>query len=304
MISIIIPTYHRTPMLIEHLLHLQKELEQFSYEIIVVNDAKDEAVVLPQPLASITVVNNPKSGVASARNLGVSLAKFDWLLFLDDDMKMGKANFENYLNHLEKEDFNFTVNLDWKYSDITNEELAGTSFGRFLISISYNTLAGWNGLKEWPQQGLIEHNGLASCNLLIHRSIFDAVGGYDEQFSHAGAEDFEFSQRISKKGITTYIDTRSQMIHNELDRLSKQSWFKRKYQAGVTNKIAYEKGYREVYIPNNWKFRSPALTTTLCKSILFFTERSKTFDRLSFICYKLLLGQALNAGFHQKKFRL
>lgn len=302
MISIIIPTYHRTLMLIEHLTHLKKELEKYNYEIIVINDAKDSSVVLPEDLAAITVVDNPKSGVASARNLGASLARYDWLLFLDDDMKMDKVNYENYLEHLDSTDFNFTVNLDWKYSSETNEELTQSSFGRFLLSISYNTLAGWNNLKEWPSIGLIEHNGLASCNLLIHKSVFHKINGYDEQFSHAGAEDFEFAQRILKSGVKTYIDTRSQMIHNELDRLSKKAWFKRKYQAGVTNRIAYKKGYNEVFIPNNWKYKSAALTNTLCKGMLFFTERSKKFDKLSFMCYKLLLGQALNAGFHQKKY--
>ena len=302
MISIIIPTYHRTPMLIEHLSHLQKEISQFTYEIIVVNDAKNSPVILPENISNVQVLDNPKSGVASARNFGAARAKFNWLLFLDDDMKMDKVNFEHYLNHLENKDIHFTINLDWKYSDETNNELTKSSFGRFLLSISYNTLAGWNNLKEWPTKGLIEHNGLASCNLLIHKSLFEKLKGYDEQFSHAGAEDFEFAQRVVKMGIKPYIDTRSQMIHNELDRLSKQAWFKRKYQAGVTNHIAYKKGYNEVFIPNNWKYRSVTITNALCKGILFFTERAQLLDKLSFMCYKLLLGQALSAGFYQKKY--
>src|SRR6218665_172794 len=301
MISIIIPTYHRTAMLIEHLTFLQSELNTFEYEVIVVNDAKDVDVILPLHLSEFSVINNPKSGVASARNFGAAHAKYQWLLFVDDDMKMGRADFENYLERTSSENINFTINLDWKYSDETNLELTKTSFGRFLLSISYNTLAGWNNLSSWPKTGLLEHNGLASCNLLIHKTIFEKVNGYDEQFSHAGAEDFEFSQRLLKERVKTYIDNRSQMIHNELDRLSKKAWFKRKYQAGITNRIAYEKGYEEVLIPKNWKYKSPIITNNLCKSVLFFTERTKLLDRISFMCYKLLLGQALNAGFYHKK---
>ncbi len=289
-------------MLIEHLCFMQDQLQGFEYEVIVVNDAKDENVELPEILKKHTVVNNPKSGVASARNLGASHAKYDWLLFVDDDMKMGKTDFEIYCSHISSEDVNFTINLDWKYSDETNTDLKKTSFGRFLLSISYNTLAGWNNLKEWPKIGLLEHNGLASCNLLIHKTVFHKVNGYDEQFSHAGAEDFEFSQRILKAGVKTYIDNRSQMIHNELDRLSKKAWFSRKFQAGITNRIAFNKGYQDVFIPNSWKFRSPAFTNVICKFILYFTERSKALDKFSFMCYKLLLGQALNAGFYQKKY--
>lgn len=289
-------------MLIEHLTFMQTQLDGFEYEVIIVNDAKDENVVLPPALSACKLFNNEKSGVASARNLGASKAKYDWLLFVDDDMKMGKTDFELYLSHTSKKDIHFTVNLDWKYADETNDELARTSFGRFLLSISYNNLAGWNNLTSWPETGLLEHNGLASCNLLIHRSVFEKVNGYDEQFSHAGAEDFEFSQRILKAGVKTYIDNRSQMIHNELDRLTKKAWFKRKHQAGVTNRIAYDKGYSEVFIPDNWKFKSVTLTNGLCKTVLFFSERTKALDSISFLCYKLLLGQALNAGFHQKKY--
>lgn len=289
-------------MLIEHLTFIQTQLNGFKYEIIIVNDAKDEDVILPAHLSTHQVFNNEKQGVASARNLGAQKAKYDWLLFVDDDMKMGKTDFEHYLSHTSKEDINFTVNLDWKYDTETDKELTKTSFGRFLLSISYNTLAGWNNLTSWPMIGLLEHNGLASCNLLIHRTVFEKVNGYDEQFSHAGAEDFEFSQRILKAGIKTYIDNRSQMIHNELDRLSKKAWFRRKYQAGVTNKIAFDKGYREVFIPDNWKFKSVKLTNSFCKSVLFFSERTKALDSISFVCYKLLLGQALNAGFYQKNY--
>lgn len=303
MISIIIPTYNRNQLLVDHLTHLHRELEGLTYEVIVINDFKQGNVELPEALSEYRIVNNPKSGVASARNLGASLATYDWLLFVDDDMKMNRHNVETYLTHFDKDKTAFTVNLDWKYSDATDQQLTTTSFGRFLLSISYNNLAGWNNLKAWPVIGVIDHNGLASCNLLISKALFQQSEGYNEQFSHAGAEDFEFSQRISQMGVKTQIDTRSQMIHNELDRLTKTAWFRRKYQAGITNRIAYDLGYNEVLIPNQWKFRSPRITNGICKSILFVTEPFRFLDPMSFLCYRALLGQALHAGFHDKKYR-
>ena len=86
-ISIIIPTYNRNNLLYKHLAIAFQELSGLSYEILVINDSKTNIVNIPQDWQSaISVYNNPKQGVASARNYGASLAKSDNLLFVDDDM--------------------------------------------------------------------------------------------------------------------------------------------------------------------------------------------------------------------------
>lgn len=302
MISIIIPTYHRTSLLIEHLTFMRAQLTGFEYEVIIVNDAKDEDVILPPELFGYKVINNEKSGVASARNFGAGMAKYDWFLFLDDDMLMNGINFSAYVGHCDAK-IRKTVNLDWEYTPETIKTLNQKAFGRFLINYGFTSLKGWCNLKNWESKVQILE-GLTSQNLLIHKTVFSELNGYNETFPFAGAEDFEFAQRAKKAGIISYVDTTSVMFHNELDRLEKKEWFRRKHRAGITNRIAYEKGYQQVFIPNNWKFKSVTLTNGTCKFILFFSERFKALDTISFMCYRLLLGQALNAGFYEKKYSI
>lgn len=300
MISIIIPTYKRTEMLYHHVDHFLQQTLDLSYELIIVND--DKRVTIPKPEhwdARVTIVNNPKSGVASARNFGASLAQFEWLLFVDDDMLMNRHNLETFYAHCDA-NRDKTVNMDWRYTEDTLQTLRKNAFGRFLIAHGFTDLKGWNGVEHWPEHSsCFEAQGLSSCNLLIHTSVFDQVSGYDEHFPFAGAEDFEFSQRVKAAGIPTLLDVSSYMIHNELDRLTPRQWFQRKYRDGVTKRIAYDLGYKEQFIENSFKFRFPIFMKNLLSFALFFSSKTRRLDKLSFLFFKALLGQHMYSGFYK-----
>ena len=84
LISIIIPTKDRETIFEKTLYSALKAVEGYDIEIIVVNDSKEHKVLLKDKYPNVIVVDNPKEGVASARNLGARIAKSDLLLFFDD----------------------------------------------------------------------------------------------------------------------------------------------------------------------------------------------------------------------------
>ena len=304
MISIIIPTYNRNDILFPILEKIHVELPPDLYELIVINDSKTNSVELKSEWSkTMTCFNNPKSGVASARNLGVSKSKFDWLLFLDDDMVLSLANFENYLNWIKKNE-KVIVNLDWKYSEETNQSLLKSTFGRYLIKIGYNSLRGWNDFPDWKENEIVRVNSIASCNLLLSKSDFNAINGYDENFPFSGAEDFDFSERLSALNVPMYIDLSSFTIHNELDHLTLKKWIFRQYRGGITKKIAFDKAYSEHEIPFQKKYRFPRFLNAICFSLLSITKHFKIFDSVSFKLIKALVGQAIHAGFHHQKYSI
>lgn len=98
--SVIISTHLRAQLLSRALRSL-REQTLTDFEIILVSDVYDQAtidVAKTNLIAVDTLVLNPNLvGPAESRNLGVSLAKGEWVMFLDDD----DAYSSSYLYELQ-----------------------------------------------------------------------------------------------------------------------------------------------------------------------------------------------------------
>ncbi|MGC6406759.1 glycosyltransferase family 2 protein [Bisgaard Taxon 45] len=86
MFSIIVPSYNRQaeiPALLDSL--NQQTVKHF--EVIIVDDCSREPVTVTQSYAfDCTVIRNAQNvGAAESRNIGARQARYEWLLFLDDD---------------------------------------------------------------------------------------------------------------------------------------------------------------------------------------------------------------------------
>jgi len=86
MFSIIVPSYNRNAEIPALLESLAQQTQQ-NFEVIIVDDCSQQAVVFEQNFAfPVTVIRNKTNqGAAGSRNIGAQNARFDWLLFLDDD---------------------------------------------------------------------------------------------------------------------------------------------------------------------------------------------------------------------------
>lgn len=299
-LSVIIPTKDRKAVFDKTFLLLQNSIKDLDVEIIVINDSKTAEVIVPIGSKNTRVVNNPSSGVASARNLGAKLALGEWLLFLDDDMLIFAENIQAYLEYRNLPD-KIVVNLEWEYPPDVIEKISATAFGRFLIKYGFTTMRGWNGYPDWERNKRVQINFITSPNLFIRREDFLVSGGYDENFPFAGFEDYAFSEKLKKLGFVFYVDTTSMMYHNEADRLEPFEWYKRKERGGRTRRVAVEKGLQELEIQHSfskkvlyffWPFFEPLL-----KLILFLTTVFRFMDRFSFMVYKMRLGIAIYKGY-------
>jgi succinoglycan biosynthesis protein ExoM len=88
-VSIIIPTFRRPERALEAARSAQAQTTRVSFEIVMVdNDPAGSALevlrVLPGA-AHVTVIHEPRAGVANARNAGLTAAKGEFIAFLDDD---------------------------------------------------------------------------------------------------------------------------------------------------------------------------------------------------------------------------
>lgn len=301
--TLIIPTFKRNDLLFTCLDSILS-LSQSNFEIIVVNDAPENEIKIPNNLKNeaLNIVNNPKQGVASARNFGASKASGDLLIFIDDDMLVNSEAISSCVDFICKNEKS-VYNANWEYSSESNEILKKTSFGRFLIFIHFNSLKGWNNNpKDWGTSRFFQCDGITSQFLGIKKIDFEEVGGYNENFPFAGFEDYEFWIRLKKQGINALIDTQVLITHNELDKLSPKQWFARKYRGGITQKVAVDLGFKELK-RNESRLKSIVfnLLYFIQPSILFLTNRkTKTLDRFSFKVFKALTGANLSKGYSKK----
>ncbi len=289
-LSIIIPTKDRPAILEKTIDRAIQAIGHLQAEIIVVNDSKTSQPDTSKFAAyGLQVINNLKSGVASARNFGASKAKGDWLLFLDDDIWISRDSIDQTLaQHAVYTRACF--NPDWVYPQELHSMLAERSFGRFLIRYNLVSFKGWYAHDRWKDHAIFESPMVASFHLSISRSDFLESGGYDEIFPHAGFEDYDFPVRLRKMGMKLLINTQNSVYHNEADRQDLKSWLQRQIRGGHTRRIGVEIGYGELSIHYGPLKKMILHGLSMMKTALIaWTEKIPNAKAFDFIYFRFVL---------------
>jgi glycosyltransferase involved in cell wall biosynthesis len=234
--SIVVPTFRRPGALRDTLAALLAlDYERNRYEVIVVDDGADETTAeivceLQGRHVEIALHTQHHRGAASARNRGARLAKGDLLLFVDDDILVEP---DHLLRHRMSRDRHgdALVNGAWEFAPDVLHALRATPFGRFRIGLErqFQNEAIGTPLSD----GCVEQALLGSWDLALRRELFWDLGGFDEQFPVAGAEDQDFSLRARAAGYLLLLDTRIRCQHND-DRLNLRSYCRREERSAQT----------------------------------------------------------------------
>jgi len=179
-ISVVIPTCHRNDLLAKCLDCLAPGVQTLApsqYEVIVTDDgARSTAEQMMRdnyPWAKWTA--GPRRGPATNRNHGAALARGEWLAFTDDDCLPQPEWLKA---------FNNAIRLDVHiYEGMTTCEAGLRSP---LEHAPINLTGGW----------------LWSCNMMVRKSIFEIMGGFDESFPHPHMEDTDFRERVKQNGYS------------------------------------------------------------------------------------------------------
>jgi glycosyltransferase involved in cell wall biosynthesis len=181
LVSIIIPTYNRSSLLLEAVGSvLQQTFKDF--ELIVVDDGSTDgtAEALKKDKDRLTVHYQANQGVSAARNQGLRLARGRWIAFLDSDDLWLPKKLETQMGF----------------------------FSRHEEAVISQTEEIWvrNGRRVNPQKKHRKYSGdifapsldlclVSPSAVMIKRDVFDAVGFFDE--SLPACEDYDLWLRIS-----------------------------------------------------------------------------------------------------------
>ena len=183
------------------------------YEIIVADDASDENIgeIVAQARYIRYVRNETNLGFLKTCNKAASIARGKFLLFLNNDTVLLPGWLDSLVDVFEKFPRSGLVGSKLLYPDGRLQEAggavwqdgAGANLGRYGDPASpvYNYLR--------------EVDYCSGACILIPRSIWDALGGFDELYSPAYYEDTDLAFRIRAAGYKVFYQPKSQVIHFE-----------------------------------------------------------------------------------------
>lgn len=187
MFTIIIPTYNREEKLLNALNKLDKQTFK-DFEVVIIDDGSENEYNINFSSFSFDLIyhrNINNKGPAEARNIGVRLAKYDWVLFLDDDDFFLPEKLLVLNNSILNNDVDFIYHRARVF--MINE---GVSY----ITSQKNI----ENLSDLPSQSIMESNFIGGPpNFAVKKLLFNSLGGFSE--SIRAIEDYEFLIRMLSK---------------------------------------------------------------------------------------------------------
>src|SRR6516225_7602089 len=183
-VSIIIPCYNHGAMLREALASVGEARNANLLEVIIVDDGSSDTettgILDEVAEADYRLVRQPNRGVGAARNVGVQLAKGEFILPLDSDNRLREVYLNEGVSLLKNNPGIGVVHADL--------EFFGERSGRWHVP-------------NFDLVSLIRTNFIDAC-ALYRKNLWEEVGGYDEQMPRMGLEDWDFWLRVAFHGGT------------------------------------------------------------------------------------------------------
>lgn len=181
-ISIVIPCYNHGHFIGDAISSVEAYLGDYKHEIVVVNDGSVDPFTIRtlQQLENqgYIVVNQKNQGIGAARNNGILLSKGRYILPLDSDNKIRPEYISNSIKILD------------------GNPNVGVVYGNSLFFGEENKR---NEVPEFRLIDLLFQNTIDAC-AVFRKSIWEKIGGYDEQMPIMGYEDWEFWIRVARDG--------------------------------------------------------------------------------------------------------
>lgn len=204
-LSFVIPAYDEELMIARTIKGIKQHVRGHSYEIIVVDNGSTDATASVASELGATVIHQPGGTIGALRNTGVRSARGSILVFLDADVVLTSAwatQFPASLNALREDPTILTGSLCSVPAD-----------------------ASW--LERWwfaPRTG---SSHLGTGHMIVTRTFFDALGGFDERLETG--EDYDLSRRALDQGGRISLDERLKVEHLGFPRtirdfLKREAW--------------------------------------------------------------------------------
>ena len=222
-ISVVIPVYNRPDLLERALCSVSKQTTQAD-EVLVVDDGSSSSPDLSDfhENPEVHCLRRKKNlGVSAARNWGIQQARGEWIALLDSDDEWEPKKLERQVQYIDQNPELLAVHTLEKWIRLGNEVIPPAYLDK-----SNNRL--------WERS--LKNCLICPSSVLLHRSVFESVGWFDE--SLPVCEDYDFWLRLLLDhpiGLTEEKLVRKHGGHS--DQLSTTTWGMDRFRIKALEKI-------------------------------------------------------------------
>ena len=189
-VSVIIPTYNRKHTLKRAIqsVYIQSLLP---FEIIVVDDGSNDGTKewVRQKYPNVKYIYQENSGVSSARNKGIKIARGDWIALLDSDDEWLPNKLSEQINKIKS-------NLDVKILH-SNEIWIRNG-------VRVNQMKKHKKFGGYIFEKCLDMCRISPSSVMLKKAIFNDIGIFDESLKVC--EDYDLWLRITSKYPVYFLD--------------------------------------------------------------------------------------------------
>jgi glycosyltransferase involved in cell wall biosynthesis len=244
--SILIPSWNNLPYLKKCIESIRKH-SIYRHEIIIhINEGKDGSAEWIKQQAGLKLsFSETNIGVCYALNKCRSLATTNYILYMNDDMYVCPG-WDAYLADEIKA-------IGHNYFFLSATAIEPKAQSKCSIEKNYGTtIETFNEdllLQEYSQLPMNDWSGATWPPNVVHKDVWDLVGGYSIEFSPGMYSDPDFSMKLWKAGIRLFKGVSKSRVYH--------------FGSVSIKRVVNNKGYNQFIA--KWGFTSSVLTNHLLK---------------------------------------
>ena len=252
-VCVIIVHYQVKDLLRNCILSIQKYFQGFDYEIIVVNNntPNPEWKVLIDEFDKVNFIELKENlGFSKANNVGVKFAKGEYVYILNPDTEIEGNYFKEILDFADAQQ-NFGA-LGLRMHDAKGNFLPESkrsvpalinSFEKLFTKLNNDSKTYYRN--DIAETDIAEVEVMTGANLLMKKSVYEEVGGFDERYFMYG-EDIDLCFTILRNGYKNFYYGKYSILHY-------------KGESTVRDKIYLERffGAMDIFIDKYYKKQKP-----------------------------------------------
>jgi len=212
-LSIIVPVYNQYETTVSCLKAVLENTQNVNYELIIGDDcSSDLTCTIEERIKNIKVIKNEKNlGFLQNCNNAASYSSGEFIVLLNNDTNVQKGWAEALLGTIEADNKVGLVGPKLVYENGVLQEAGG---------IIWQDGSGWNYGRGQDALApefnyLRETDYISGACILLRKSTWDLLGGFDKAFTPAYYEDTDIAFEVRKLGLKVVYQPESVVVHFE-----------------------------------------------------------------------------------------